>query len=120
MLPTGYGQASRLPGPGQNPRYAHRAAWELAHGRPVPDGMDVCHSCDVRHCVNPAHLFIGTAKDNIQDSIRKGRQFAWQRTGFRLDGRRAKRRPVPTAQRQLDALLEPVAFRQLPILGDVA
>lgn len=43
---------------------------------PVPPGLFVCHHCDVRNCVNPAHLFLGTAKDNMQDCKTKGRLVA--------------------------------------------
>jgi hypothetical protein len=51
---------------------AHRVAWELTNG-PIPDGLEACHRCDVRNCVNPGHLFLGTSKDNKQDAISKGR-----------------------------------------------
>lgn len=51
---------------------AHRLAYQLCVG-PIPDGMFVCHHCDNPTCVRPDHLFIGTAQDNTDDMIRKGR-----------------------------------------------
>lgn len=56
---------------GTNKR-AHRMSYE-AFIEPVPQGLLVLHHCDIRHCVNPEHLFVGTAKDNTQDMMRKGR-----------------------------------------------
>jgi hypothetical protein len=52
------------------PWLAHRAAWMARHG-PIPPGLCVCHRCDVRTCINPTHLFLGTQKDNMVDMAAK-------------------------------------------------
>lgn len=52
---------------------AHRVAWAVKNG-PIPDGLFVCHHCDNSLCCNPAHLFLGTNQDNVDDRNRKQRQ----------------------------------------------
>lgn len=51
---------------------AHRVAWTLSCG-PIPSGLFLLHSCDVPECVNPAHLRLGTHKENMRDRDAKGR-----------------------------------------------
>ena len=56
----------------KRPILPHR--WSFAYFKDdIPEGVYVCHSCDVPLCVNPFHLFLGTQKENIQDSEKKGR-----------------------------------------------
>lgn len=71
---------------------AHRAAWAARHG-PIPKGQLVCHRCDVRTCINPDHLFLGTQKDNMADKAAKA--------GSR---RRANEGPKPRPSRAHDIM----------------
>jgi len=65
---TGYGQTTYR----QRTHLAHRVSWILHRGE-IPDGAWVLHKCDQRSCVNPDHLYLGTAKENSRDRDQKGR-----------------------------------------------
>lgn len=54
--------------------YAHRVVYRMFHGA-IPEGMEVCHSCDNRKCIRPDHLYAGTHRDNQLDALNKGRLF---------------------------------------------
>ncbi len=71
-MPNGYGTIGRGPH-GSASVLAHRASW-LIHFGAIPEGMFVCHECDIVRCVNPAHLWLGSHIDNMADMKRKGRE----------------------------------------------
>lgn len=50
---------------------AHRYSYEL-HKGPIPDGNEVLHSCDVKHCINPDHLRIGSHSENMKEASYRG------------------------------------------------
>lgn len=52
---------------------AHRVSWSYHNNLEIPDGMCICHTCDNRKCVNPAHLYAGTSIDNNRDTVRRRR-----------------------------------------------
>jgi hypothetical protein len=76
---TGYGQF----GMDGRTELAHRAAWCVIVG-PIPAKMWVLHHCDIRHCVNPDHLYLGTQQDNARDMVVRGRAACGDRNGTRL------------------------------------
>lgn len=73
---TGYGKMVV----NRKPKLTHRLAYKEFIG-PIPERLLVCHSCDVKACFNPNHLFVGTAADNMRDCVQKGRIAAGEKNG---------------------------------------
>lgn len=73
----GYGKINRGR-QGEGNIKAHRLSWQIHFGD--PGSLFVLHRCDNPPCVNPEHLFLGTAKDNAADMAAKGRHFRHRQT----------------------------------------
>jgi hypothetical protein len=84
---------------GKGVQRAHRAAYELFVGK-IPSGLMVLHKCDNRACVKPGHLFVGTAQDNTNDMIAKGRMIRGvQPQGSRHSGSKLTEKDIPQIRR---------------------
>lgn len=61
---------------------ATRVSLELALGRPLAPGLYACHTCDNPPCVNPVHLYEGTATRNMRDAVERRRIAFGERHGM--------------------------------------
>lgn len=97
-LPSGYGNF-RTP---SRHELAHRASYRLFCG-PLEADKDVMHSCDTPSCVNPAHLSLGTRRDNMRDAQAKGRTARGMSHGRRKIDENAVRliRASPKIEREI-------------------
>jgi hypothetical protein len=75
---NGYGRFSHQ----EQKSLAHRFSYELFFGD-VPAGLNVCHRCDNRKCVNPSHLWLGSQSANLSDAVSKGRMHRPDTRGHR-------------------------------------
>ncbi len=60
---------------------AHRISYEQFVGK-IPEGKWICHKCDTPKCVNPEHLFVGSASDNRKDAVKKRRVALGEKNHF--------------------------------------
>jgi hypothetical protein len=95
----GYGSFST--GVGSQTMLAHRMAYTFEAG-PIPEGISVCHTCDVPACVRPDHLFLGTNSDNQLDSSAKGRHWTKRNPTMLADDRNGSRRHPERLRRGTD------------------
>jgi len=72
-------------------RTTHRVSYEEHTQTKIPKNLVVMHSCDNKHCVNPAHLSIGTHQDNTNDMISKNRHNPWGGCSYGMLGKKQPR-----------------------------
>ena len=83
-------------------RKAPRKVWQRRHDTVLPSYLYVCHTCDTIGCILDAHHFIGTAKDNSQDMVSKGRHVG--ATGYKCHTTphtKASKKRMSTAQKEV-------------------
>jgi HNH endonuclease len=103
-MPNGYCQIRA----GKKIHLAHRFAWMTAHG-PIPAGLQVCHRCDQRNCVNPDHLFLGTHAENMADLKAKRRRRSEALVPMRTRGQKFNPDAAPIR----------ILYRGLELVGEV-
>lgn len=89
--PNGYG---RFCAANSQHDYAHRVCYLLTHGA-IPEGKEICHSCDNPSCVNPAHLFAWTHAQNMADRNAKGRTSKGERHPLFKPDKQPRQRRIP-------------------------
>ena len=86
-------------GPGLGMISVHRLSYEMHKGN-IPVGMYICHKCDVKSCVNPEHLYVGTHEDNNRDNRERGRFFISKGRPLSVRGKYKKNRCLSAENRQ--------------------
>lgn len=100
---SGYGQLHIKEGGKNRSCLAHRIAYETMKG-PIPEGLFVMHGCDNPCCVNPDHLSIGTATENMRDMVRRGRAPFGDKNGARKYPEKMQRGDAHYTRRQPESV----------------
>jgi hypothetical protein len=110
LNPHRYGRYRKGPAGAAFSMLAHRVAYILTKG-PIPDGLCVCHSCDVPSCVEPEHLWLGTRAENTRDRDLKGRAAWADRNGRRIHPERTRRGERHPCARLTDVQVSEIRHR---------